>query len=517
MTTVPEASSPRPGDALDALRAQLTCPLCRDVFTDPTTLPCNHTHCFECVARALGGKSWDASACPECAAPTVMKDLSVNMTLKSFVENFKSVDAELREALGAMRELGGTEAMDCDGDDGDDVGAGDRGGTLADGDVMEGDDAREREAKACEKLAETIRAIDATLAVIDKKLAVYKANDEALESHTQPRTQTQPGTQGTLDIESMTLSELRRLHRNVLGRSAASTRKKPWFVKELSQYDRDVMAAAMAATQPESPKVVVAYSSSALRCGGSQDEKFAEVERVIKSIDAGAVFMGMKDLTSECTHLIMDTGSKDRVVRKRTVKYVDAIARGLYVVHEDWLADCAERGSFSNEEAFELKDGTGTGSDGASHSFADGPRRARVCRETNQRRLFEGIRVRVQCCGDALPASALENILRLAGAIIEPASPKTPRRSSRRHSSAVRDHDAVPDSEDEADDSRETDSVVEDVAGDGEDEDDVVVTLVDDLTPRSTFKSISKPVNWKWALECVTRWELLPTLKWLKR
>ena len=49
---------------------------------------------LECVARALGGKSWDASACPECAAPTVMKDLSVNMTLKSFVENFKSVDAE---------------------------------------------------------------------------------------------------------------------------------------------------------------------------------------------------------------------------------------------------------------------------------------------------------------------------------------------------------------------------------------------------------------------------------------
>ena len=355
MTTVPEASSPRPGDALDALRAQLTCPLCRDVFTDPTTLPCNHTHCFECVARALGGKSWDASACPECAAPTVMKDLSVNMTLKSFVENFKSVDAELREALGAMRALGGTEAMDCDGDGGDDVGASDRGGSPADGGVMQGDDAREREAKACEKLAETIRAIDATLAVIDEKLAVYKAKDKALESQTQPRTQTQPGTQGTLDIESMTLSELRRLHRNVLGRSAASTRKKPWFVKELSQYDRDVMAAAMAATQPESPKVVVAYSSSALRCGGSQDEKFAEVERIIKSIDAGAVFMGMKDLTSECTHLIMDTGSKDRVVKKRTVKYVDAIARGLYVVHEDWLADCAERGSFCERRGVRIK------------------------------------------------------------------------------------------------------------------------------------------------------------------
>jgi hypothetical protein len=207
----------------------------------------------------------------------------------------------------------------------------------------------------------------------------------------------------------------------------------------------------------------------------------------------------------------MDTGSTERVVRKRTVKYVDAIARGLYVVHEDWLADCSERGSFGNEEAFELKDGTG--SDYSSRGFVDGPRRARVCRETNQRRLFDGISMRVQCCGDALPTSALENILKLAGAIVEPASIKTPRRSSRRRSSVARDNDEVPDSEDDAVDARVPDSVM-DAADDKENEDDVVVTLVDDSTPCSTCKSISKPVNWKWALECITRWELLPTLKW---
>lgn len=71
--------------------------------------------------------------------------------------------------------------MDCDGDDGDDVGVGDCGGMLVDGGVMEGDDAREREVKACEKFVEIICVIDVMLVVIDKKLVVYKVKDEVLE------------------------------------------------------------------------------------------------------------------------------------------------------------------------------------------------------------------------------------------------------------------------------------------------------------------------------------------------
>ncbi len=111
---------PRDGDpdALDALRAMLVCPLCSNLFTDPTTLPCQHTHCYECVRARLDGtgKKFQLSACPECGAPTTMKDLNVNQTLKGFVENFMSVDVELREALATMRAIGGD-----DGDDGDDM------------------------------------------------------------------------------------------------------------------------------------------------------------------------------------------------------------------------------------------------------------------------------------------------------------------------------------------------------------------------------------------------------------
>ena len=106
---------PRDGDpdALDALRAMLVCPLCSNLFTDPTTLPCQHTHCYECVRAQLDGtgKKFQLSACPECGAPTTMKDLNVNQTLKGFVENFKSVDVELREALATMRAIGGDEVQ----------------------------------------------------------------------------------------------------------------------------------------------------------------------------------------------------------------------------------------------------------------------------------------------------------------------------------------------------------------------------------------------------------------------
>lgn len=41
-------------------------------------------------------------------------------------------------------------------------------------------------------------------------------------------------------------------------------------------------------------------------------------------------------------------------------------------MYEDWFVDCAERGSFLNEEVFELKDGMGIGLDGVLYSFVDG-------------------------------------------------------------------------------------------------------------------------------------------------
>lgn len=471
-----------PRTPLDALRERLTCPLCSQLYTDPTTLPCAHTHCLECATSRMRGHGIYSSACAECEAPTAMKDLSVNQTLKSFVENFKSVDARLTAALEAVgafetrveeetarvssdeerreEEETETEAMDVD------------------------EDEREKARRECLDVAERIRRVDELLREIDARLARARA-----EARSAPATQSGKGTQPSLDFEGMNLTQLRGTFRDIYGSAPDKRHKKPWFLRHFASLDVDVLAAALASTQAEenANKIVIAYSASARRRSTeSQDEKFASVERMVKSIDSDAVFMGVRDLTADVTHLIMDTGSSERIVRNRTAKYIEAIARGIYIVHKDWLDDCVERGSFGNEEAFELEDATSQDA-GAQ---TDGPRRARLAKLQGARGLFDGSRICVKGCG-ALSVSALENILSLAGAaIFHPPSP-TPRRSPR----GAIDTDQIPDSEDEGDD-----GVAEDV-----------ITLVD----QERVASSGKNVSWRWALECITRFELLPTDKWV--
>jgi len=417
-----------------------------------------------------------------------MKDLSVNQTLKSFVENFKSVDARLSAALEAVgafetcveeetearvssdeerrEEETEAEAMDVDED--------------------EDEDAREKARRECLVVAERIRRVDELLREIDARLAQARA-----EARSAPATQSEKGTQPSLDFEGMNLTQLRGTFRDIYGSAPDKRHKKPWFLRHFASLDSDVLAAALASTQAEEKanKIVIAYSASARRRSiESQDEKFASVEQMVKSIDSDAVFMGVRDLTADVTHLIMDTGSSERNVRNRTAKYIEAIARGIYIVHKDWLDDCVERGSFGNEEAFELEDATSQ--DTGAHAQTDGPRRARLAKLQGVRGLFDGSRICVKGCG-ALSVSALENILSLAGAaIFHPPSP-TPRRSPR----GAIDTDQIPDSEDEGDD------------GGAED----VITLVD----QERVASSGKNVSWRWALECITRFELLPTGKWV--
>ena len=35
--------------ALERLKIQLTCPICRDIFTNPRILPCQHSFCQHCL------------------------------------------------------------------------------------------------------------------------------------------------------------------------------------------------------------------------------------------------------------------------------------------------------------------------------------------------------------------------------------------------------------------------------------------------------------------------------------
>ena len=56
----------------DAIRAELTCPICLDMYKEPRRLPCGHVYCHGCLRDVLNKKyvNSDVSerilSCPEC-------------------------------------------------------------------------------------------------------------------------------------------------------------------------------------------------------------------------------------------------------------------------------------------------------------------------------------------------------------------------------------------------------------------------------------------------------------------
>ncbi|KAE8588870.1 hypothetical protein XENTR_v10022787 [Xenopus tropicalis] len=73
------------------LRDKLTCPLCREIYTDPVTLPCGHNYCLRCIG-GTGGENmvtWGTPSCPECRwRYKIRPELRKNETLCNIAECF---------------------------------------------------------------------------------------------------------------------------------------------------------------------------------------------------------------------------------------------------------------------------------------------------------------------------------------------------------------------------------------------------------------------------------------------
>ncbi|OCT93535.1 hypothetical protein XELAEV_18011213mg [Xenopus laevis] len=79
------------------LRAELTCSICRDIYTDPVILPCGHNYCLICIEKTW---DWQESieedpSCPECRRTYRRKpELQRNLTLRNIAEQFLSTHPE---------------------------------------------------------------------------------------------------------------------------------------------------------------------------------------------------------------------------------------------------------------------------------------------------------------------------------------------------------------------------------------------------------------------------------------
>uniref|UniRef100_A0A803J993 RING-type domain-containing protein n=1 Tax=Xenopus tropicalis TaxID=8364 RepID=A0A803J993_XENTR len=79
------------------LRDELSCSICRDIYTDPVSLPCGHNFCRGCI-----GKTWDWQksieedpSCPECRQRYRRQpELKRNLRLSNIAERFLSTHPE---------------------------------------------------------------------------------------------------------------------------------------------------------------------------------------------------------------------------------------------------------------------------------------------------------------------------------------------------------------------------------------------------------------------------------------
>ncbi|XP_028816840.1 zinc-binding protein A33-like [Denticeps clupeoides] len=91
--------------ALQELRADLTCPVCLDLFRDPVLLDCGHHFCRRCVRRC-----WDATpgderaACPRCRAPCRAREPRPDSLLGDVAETVRRATAGPRDPAGLCAE-----------------------------------------------------------------------------------------------------------------------------------------------------------------------------------------------------------------------------------------------------------------------------------------------------------------------------------------------------------------------------------------------------------------------------
>jgi hypothetical protein len=260
------------------------------------------------------------------------------------------------------------------------------------------------------------------------------------------------------------------------------SRRKPLAAKD-DNVDADADAAvvvkAAATTRSSSPKVfehtqVSTGSKRKAAGGGGGGGSHAAATRrlaaaatrrlaaaVEKLRDGSSFELRNEDrLSRNTTHLLMDLGggANDRVVSEyRTVRYLEAILRGIWILRADYALDSAAAGRWLNEADYEIADsGRGDAYDPVPSSVAIGPAGGRERREKCAPGVFAGEVAKARLSPETpLLVKEIEGLLIAGGATLASA-PSTSTRGADDGSStpppASETEQGVPDSEDEGED-----------------------------------------------------------------
>jgi len=83
--------------SLEELEKEVTCPICRDHFTDPRILPCCHLFCKGCILRVVLVYGLDKPfQCPVCRSNTLLPDANMDNLKKAFyINTLKAIYASM--------------------------------------------------------------------------------------------------------------------------------------------------------------------------------------------------------------------------------------------------------------------------------------------------------------------------------------------------------------------------------------------------------------------------------------
>ncbi|XP_068103252.1 E3 ubiquitin-protein ligase TRIM39-like [Hyperolius riggenbachi] len=87
--------------AYSALRKELSCNICQNLYTNPVSLRCGHYFCYDCIVTGLDTQMESGRyICPECSEEHLERiPLEKNQKLSNIAENFKSLQQEKTEVL----------------------------------------------------------------------------------------------------------------------------------------------------------------------------------------------------------------------------------------------------------------------------------------------------------------------------------------------------------------------------------------------------------------------------------
>ncbi|XP_044268828.1 uncharacterized protein LOC123014008 [Tribolium madens] len=108
------------------------------------------------------------------------------------------------------------------------------------------------------------------------------------------------------------------------------------------------------------------------------------------------------------THLVVSVDERN-CLKDHTIKFISAVAAGIWVVSFKWVEECLKKNAIVPEEPFEVLDVSGI----------PGPRQARLTRQTNP--LFKGYKIHAAAPFMSTTQKEVENVIKMLGGKVVPA------------------------------------------------------------------------------------------------